>query len=262
MLPLSLSIITRNEEVNLRRCLESVAGLARETVVVDSGSTDGTRAVAEGFGARWYDEAWRGYRDQKNVALGLCTEEWVLALDADEEVSEAMRAEIVGFFQRGDEGRFAGMSFPRMVWFLGRWIRHGDWYPDRKLRLVRRVGARWGGSPEHDKLEISGEVLAGRGDLHHFSFPSMGRFVEKINVFADVYLERQLEAGKRWSLGGTLLRPLWRFFRGYVLKGGFMDGFPGFWIAWSVGFQTFVRHSRLYEHTHGGPPPRQGRVKV
>lgn len=253
-LPLSVSVITRNEAANLGRCLDSVAGLAAEIVVMDSGSTDGTREIADARGVRWVHQNWLGYRDQKQAALLWCRQPWVLALDADEEVSPEMRAEILAFFQSAAESH-DGASFPRKVWFLGRWITHGDWYPDRKLRLVRRAVAKWGGSPEHDKLEVPGAVLACRGDLHHFSFPTMARYVEKINIFAEEYLKRQLAKGKSWSLGETLFRPFWRFVRAYILRRGFMDGFPGLWIAWSTAYQTFVRHSRLYEHTHRGAPP-------
>jgi glycosyltransferase involved in cell wall biosynthesis len=253
-LPLSVSVITRNEAANLGRCLSSVAGLAAETVVMDSGSTDDTALVAAEFGVRWMHQDWLGYRDQKQAALQQCTQPWVLALDADEEVSPAMRQEILTFFENHTASH-DGASFPRKVWFLGRWITHGDWYPDRKLRLVRREVARWTGSIEHDKLEVPGAVLKCQGDLHHFSFPTMARYVEKINIFADEYLKRHLAAGKQWSLMETITRPLWRFVRAYVLRRGFLDGFPGLWIAWSTAYQTFVRHSRLYEHQHQGPPP-------
>ncbi len=256
-LPLSISVITRNEAANLARCLDSVSGLAAETVVMDSGSTDATPEIAARYGVRWLHQDWLGYRDQKQAALGQCTQPWVLALDADEEVSPAMRRDILTFFGK-HAATHDGASFPRKVWFLGRWITHGDWYPDRKLRLVRRERARWGGSIEHDKLEVPGPVMACAGDLHHFSFPDMARYVQKINIFADEYLKRQLAAGQRWSLAQTLFRPLWRFVRAYVLRRGFLDGFPGLWIAWSTAYQTFVRHSRLYEHQHRGGPPAHG----
>ena len=256
-LPISVPVITYNEERNLARCLASVRALGAEIIVMDSGSTDGTQAIAEEFGARWVHQDWLGYRDQKNAALELCSQPWVLALDADEEVSPEMLEEILTFFASGQDSTFGGASFPRKVWFLGRWITHGDWYPDRKLRLVKREGARWGGSPEHDRMEIPGKVLACRGDLHHFSFPDMARYVTKINIFAGEYLQRQLTDGKRWSLVETIFRPLWRFFRAYVLRRGFLDGFPGLWIAVSTAYQTFVRHSRLYEHLHRADPPER-----
>lgn len=248
-LPVSVPIVTLNEEKNLPRCLASVAGLAAEIIVMDSGSADATREIAAAAGARVVHQDWLGYRDQKNAALAHCTQPWVLALDADEELSPALRAEIEAFFAMGDAEVFSGASFPRKVWFLGRWITHGDWYPDRKLRLVRREGARWGGSPEHDflQLEKGARVKRLAADLHHFSFPDTNTYLRKIAIFSDEYLKRELAAGRRWSLLGNLTRPLWRFFRCYVLRRGFLDGFPGLWIAAGIAFQTFVRHSRTYE---------------
>ena len=247
-LPLSVPVVTKNEEGNLPRCLASVAGLATEVIVMDSGSTDGTERIARESGARFVHQDWLGYRDQKNAALELCTQPWVLALDADEELPPALRGEILTFFQSGDAGRFAGASFPRKVFFLGRWIKHGDWYPDRKLRLVRREGARWAGSPEHDFLEVSGPIKLMRSDLHHYSFPDINAYLRKVAVFGDEYLKRRLAEGRRWSLLDCLFRPPWRFIRSYILRRGFLDGFPGFWIATGIAFQTFVRHSRAYEH--------------
>jgi len=247
-LPLSISIISKNEESNLRRCLKSAADLAVEIVVVDSGSEDATLSVAKEFGARTLHQDWLGHRDQKNVALRLCTQPWVLALDCDEELSPELRASIIAFFEKGDDKRFTGAFMPRKVWFLGRWILHGDWYPDRKLRLFRREGSVWGGSPEHDKVEIAGATTLLSGDLHHFSFKDMRHYISKINTFSDVFLERQKDAGAQWSLIHTLFRPWWRFFRAYVLRRGFLDGFPGFWIATATAFFAFVRYSRKFEH--------------
>lgn len=257
-LPLSLSIISKNEEANLRRCLESAADLAAEIIVVDSGSTDATCAVAREFGARVEHQDWLGHRDQKNVALGLCTQPWVLALDCDEELSPELRHSIQEFFSQGRHEQNDGGIMPRKVFFLGRWITHGDWYPDRKLRLFKRAGALWGGSPEHDKVVLPANakpsvILA--GDLHHYSFRDMSHYVSKINVFADVFLQRQEADGVRWALLPTLTRPLWRFFRAYVLRRGFLDGFPGLWIAVATAFFAFVRYSRKYEAEHSATPP-------
>lgn len=247
-LPLSISIISCNEEANIRRCLASVAGLAEEIVVVDSGSTDHTREIATEFGALVRHQDWLGHRDQKNVALSLCTQPWVLALDCDEEVSQELRGSIERFFAGGDAERLAGAWMPRKVWFLGRWITHGDWYPDRKLRLFRRDKARWGGSSEHDRIELDGLATVLAGDLLHYSFKDIRRYISKINIYSDAFLERQLAEGARWSLADCLFRPCWRFFRAYILRLGFLDGFPGFWIATATAFFAFVRYSRKYEH--------------
>ncbi len=255
--PLSISIISRNEEANIARCLQSAAGLAEEIVVVDSGSTDRTREVAESLGARVVHQDWLGHRDQKNVALSLCTRPWVLALDCDEELSPELRGSIEDFFQAGGHENHDGAECNRKVWFLGRWITHGDWYPDRKLRLFRREKATWSGSPEHDYIQLAegARILRLEGDLHHYSFPSMSRYVEKINTFSDVFLARQKAEGKQWSLPANVLRPWWRFFRAYFLRRGFLDGFPGFWIAVSTAYFAFVRYSRKFEDEQSSKGP-------
>jgi glycosyltransferase involved in cell wall biosynthesis len=256
--PLSISIVACNEESNLRRCLASAADLASEIVVVDSGSADGTVAVAEGFGARVIRQDWLGYRDQKNVALKLCTQPWVLALDCDEELSAELRESIIQFLSGEQQEGYVAAEMARKVFFMGRWITHGDWYPDRKIRLFRRQAGVWGGSPEHDRVEVDGRVLRLRGDLHHFSFRDMRHYISKINGFADVFLQRQRESGERWSLVATVFRPWWRFFRAYVLRRGFLDGFPGFWIAVATGFFAFVRYSRRYEDELSGKGGEMG----
>jgi len=246
-LPLSIAIISLNEEGNLRRCLQSAADLAREIVVVDSGSTDRTCDVAREFGARVQHQDYLGQREQKNVALSFCTQPWVLLLDCDEELSPELRSAILAFFESGDADRFAGAKMARKVWFMGRWITHGDWYPDRKLRLFRRDKGRSGGNAAHDKVEVDGPVTVLPGDLHHYSFRDMAHYIGKIKGFADAFLEKQKSEGARWSLAATLFRPWWRFFRAYVLRRGFLDGFPGLWIAVATAFFAFVRYSRKYE---------------
>jgi len=251
VLPLSVVVVASNESARIGRCLASVQGWAAEIVVALNNSTDATEQIARSYGARIEPVEWIGYRDTKNVALGFATQDWVLALDADEEVSAPLRAEILAFFSGDGHRRFHGARFPRKVWFINRWITHGDWYPDWSLRLFRRDSARWGGSPEHDKIELTGKTVRLRGDLYHYSFPSLSSHVAKINGFADYFLQRQLEARKSWRLFPCLFRPGWRFFRAYILRRGFLDGYPGFYIACATAFATFVRYSRLYEAEKG-----------
>lgn len=248
--PLSVFVVTKNEEANLRRCLASVAELASEIVVVDSGSTDGTETVAREFEAVWSHQDWLGFRDQKRAAADLCTQPWVLNLDADEEVSEELKPELRAFFSEGEHERYDGAEFARRTWFLGRWILHGDWYPDRKMRLSRRDRLTVSGAPEHDVQEVPGPVKRMKGDLNHYSFPTMMSFVGKIGPFSDAFLTREIEKGRRWSLARNLFRPGWRFFRSYILRLGFLDGFPGLWVAVAVAHLSFVRYSRTYEHEH------------
>lgn len=256
-LPISVCIVARNEESNLPRLLGSVCGWVTEIVVVLNDTTDASASIAESYGARVEHRPWIGYRDTKNVALQFASQPWVLALDADEEISLALREEIHALFSGGLHIKHAGARFPRKTWFLGRWIRHGDWYPDRQLRLFRRDSGRWGGSPEHDKIELTGACADLRGELHHFSNPTIASHIGKINVFSDYFLKRQLERGAGWSAAAAAFRAVWRFVRAYVFRVGFLDGFPGLFIAVSTAYATFVRYSRLYEHLYNTPPPIQ-----
>ncbi len=247
-LPLSVAIIAKNEAANLPRCLASVRGWAAEIIVVLNDTTDASESIARAAGASVHHRPWQGYRDAKNAATDLTTQPWVLSLDADEEVSPALRASIMEFVQRPEVATFAGARFPRKVWFIDRWIRHGDWYPDLSLRLFHRDRARWGGDEfVHEKIECRGPVATLRGDLHHYSFPTLASHVAKINPFADLFVQQQQARGKKFSVVAAVFRPGWRFFRAYVLKLGFLDGFPGFYIAWATAFGAFVRYSRLYE---------------
>jgi glycosyltransferase involved in cell wall biosynthesis len=254
-LPISVAIVAKNEANNLPRCLASVRDWVAQIVVVLNDTTDGSDAIARAAGAVVHHLPWRGYRDSKNEAVDLTREPWVLSLDADEEVSPALRAEITRFIARPDAATFAGVRFPRKVWFVDRWITHGDWYPDYSVRLFRRDGARWGGDPYvHERIECSGPVATLRSDLHHYSFPTLSAHVAKINPFADLFVRQQLERKSTFSLYAAVFRPAWRFFRAYIMRRGFLDGFPGFYIACATSFGVFVRYSRLYEEENRTNP--------
>lgn len=244
---ISLAVTSLNEEKRLPACLRSAEGMYREIILVDSGSTDETLGIASAAGARIIRQEWLGHSAQKQVALDACTQPWVLILDCDEELSPELRASILEFFTSGDADWYQGCRFNRRVRFLGRWITHGDWYPDVKLRLVRRERARMGGNASHDVVLVEGAVKRLKGDLLHDSFPTIRSYLDKIAPFADQFSERSQSEGMRWSLTANLLRPMWRFLRGYFLRLGFLDGFPGFWIAFATSFSVFVRYSRLYE---------------
>ena len=254
-LPLSVVIVAKNEAHNLPRCLASVRGWVSDIVVALNDTTDASESIARAAGAQVHHLPWRGYRDTKNAALDLAWHDWVLALDADEEVSPALRDAIHAFLLRPDRDAFEGARFPRKVWFIDRWIRHGDWYPDLSLRLFRRDRARWGGDEfVHEKIEYEGAIATLRGDLHHYSFPTLSSHVAKINPFADLFVRQQQARGGRFMLRDVVVRPAWRFFRAYVLRRGFLDGFPGFYIACATAFGAFVRYSRLYEEENKRAP--------
>lgn len=257
-LPISVCLVSGAEEARIGRCLDSVLGWTREIVVVlNEEVRDGTERLVMERGGRVVRHAWQGFREQKNLVLDQANQPWVLSLDADEVVSPALRAEIEAFFG-GDHERHVGVQFPRLTWFLGRWIRHGDWYPDRVLRLFRRDAGRWGGSPEHTKVELKGPMKTLRGDLLHFSNPTVNGYVQKIPYYADLYLQRQLAEGRRWNVWAVVVRAAWRFVRGYFLKLGFLDGYPGFFLAVSTAYGALVRHTRLFEHGQPKDPPCDG----
>jgi len=247
-LPISVVIIARNEGQILPRCLASVQGWVSESIVALNDTTDNSAEVVRPFEARVHTLPWTGFRDTKNAALALATQPWALCLDADEEVSAALRDEIARFFNEGLSQHFVGARFPRKVWFIDRWIRHGDWYPDLSLRLVRRDRARWGGDAYvHEKMECDGPVARMTGDLHHYSFPTLASHVAKINPFTELFIQQQLARGRRFHALQAVFRAGWRFVRGYLLKAGFLDGYPGFYIAAANAFGVFVRYSSLYE---------------
>lgn len=254
-LPLSIVIIAKNEAHNLPRCLASVQGWTAEIVVALNETTDQSEPIARGLGAHVHHLPWQGYRDTKNAAAALATQNWVLALDADEAVSDELRSSLLAFFARADRDQFAGAQFPRKVWFIDRWITHGDWYPDLSCRLFRRDRAKWGGGEfVHEKVECDGPVATLSGDLLHFSFPTLSSHVAKINPFADLFVREQQARRIRFGMIDPVMRPAWRFFRAYVMRRGFLDGFPGFYIAVATAFSVFVRYSRLYEEENKREP--------
>jgi glycosyltransferase involved in cell wall biosynthesis len=260
-LPISVSLISGPEAARIGRTLQSVHEWTKEIVVVlNEEVQDGTEEIAlrYGTGTRVIRKPWAGFRDQKNISLRETTQPWVLCLDADEEVSPELRAGIFDFFESGASERYAGAYFARKVWFLGRWITHGDWYPDHVLRLIKSGTGTWGGSPDHCKIILTGKEKKLPGDLYHYTNPTIRSYVEKINFQSDNFLQRQIEDKRAWSAPFVIIRSMWRFLRAYFFRLGFLDGFPGFFIAASNAYATLVRHSRLFEHlqadTSAEPP--------
>jgi glycosyltransferase involved in cell wall biosynthesis len=248
-LPISVCMISGAEAERIRRALESVAPLAREIIVVlNAEVNDGTEEIALKFGAKVFREPWKGFTGQKNSATEKATGDWVLGLDADEAVSPDLAVEIRQAL--GDRGRLNGtaaFSFPRLSWYFGRWIRHGDWYPDRQTRLWRRGQAHWSGIDPHASLEVSGRTVELHGSLHHYTSDTINRQVIKTMNYADDFA-RYCEVNQRHITGLDLVvRPGWRFARAYIFKLGFLDGWQGYTIAWLTAFYTFLRYARARE---------------
>lgn len=253
--PLSVCIITMNEAENLPRCLDSLK-LVRpdEIVVLDSGSADATRDIAAAAGARVFVEPFPGHIEQKNRALDLATHDWVLCVDADEAVSAELAGEIRRVLARPGAASDA-FSVRRRNRYLGRWIRHGGFYPDRKVRLFRKSRGRWGGVNPHDKVIVEGPVEKLDGDLLHRSYRDLSHHVKTIDSFTTVMARERAARGRRFSFFRLLFEPPARFVRMYFLQLGFLDGMAGFIAAWNAAYYVFLRHAKQYESERAGEPP-------
>ena len=242
--PLSVTIITLNAATQLEACLRSVR-FADEVVVVDSGSTDGTQALAERFGARIIAQDWLGFGPQKQFAVDAAAHDWVLCLDADERVTPELQASIENALQNPSTAAF---RFPRRNRFLGRYLKHGEGYPDWSLRLFDRRQARWSDDAVHEKVETKSRVSELAGDLLHDSAESLATYLTKQNRYTSLAAEMALAAGKRASFGRIAFSPLVRFIKFYLIRQGFRDGLPGL-IHIAIGcFNSFMKYSKMLEH--------------
>ena len=248
---ISLCIITLNEEANLSRCLKSCVDLVDEIVVVDSGSTDGTESIAKSFTARWHQQEWLGYVRQKNHMLGLAKNDWVLSLDADEELSPDLRQEIKRMIQSGPSGDVSGYSMPRRVRYQERWIRHGDWYPDRLVRLFQRQHGRFEGGKVHERLAIQGQIHMLHGDIYHYSFTGPQDHWNRCKIYARLWAETQYDSGRKTGPAAAVLHAAFRWFRGYVLRRGFLDGKQGWQIAALSAREVHLKYTLLRRMTKG-----------
>jgi glycosyltransferase involved in cell wall biosynthesis len=233
-----------NEEDRIGDCLRA-ADFADEWIVVDSHSTDRTRDIARELGARVIERDWPGHVQQKNFALDAATHDWVLCVDADERISPELRESIITALARDDLPD--GFRVPRRNRYLGRWIRHGGWYPDRKLRLFRKSRGRWAGQNPHDRVHIQGPAEDLAGDLLHDSYRSLSDHLRTIDSFTTIAAREKLAVGDTATILDLTLRPWWKFVRMYVLKAGFLDGIPGFVIAVTGAYYVFQKYAKLWE---------------
>jgi glycosyltransferase involved in cell wall biosynthesis len=246
-LPVSVCMVSGAEAHRIGRALQSVADWAGEIVVVlNQEVADGTEEVARRYGARVFREPWRGFVSQKQSATEKATQPWLLNLDADETVPAALAKEIADVVG-APTGTHAAYEFPRCTFYCGRWIHHGDWYPDRVLRLWRRGAARWTGQDPHAHLEVSGTVGRLRSDLLHESNESIARQIAKIAPYQDHFVEQRLARGGSAGLFELVVRPGWRFLRAYCFRLGFLDGWQGFYIAALSSFSTLTRYALVRE---------------
>ena len=244
-LPLSLCVITRDAAAQLDDCLASVP-FAGEIVVVDSGSRDDTVEIARRRGARVIDHAWPGFGAQKNFAVAQARHDWVLCLDADERLTPELAGAIRAALAAGDDpGGAAAYAMARRNRFLGRWLAHGEGYPDWNVRLFDRRRARWTDDPVHENVVAEGPVARLNGDLLHASAESLDAYLAKQNRYTTLQAEAMHARGERAGVIRLLLSPLVRFVRFYVVKQGFRDGAAGL-VHIAIGcFNSFVKYAKL-----------------
>ena len=248
---LSACIITCNESDRIEACVRSVA-FCDEVIVVDSHSTDDTRERAAALGAKVITRDWPGYRSQKQFAVDAASHDWVLCVDADERVSDALRVEIEGWRERAFGDR-AGWSVPRITDYFGKFLRHGNAYPDRLIRLFDRRRGGWVGQEIHENTRVEGRIGRLQGHLEHYSYRSLADHHHRMQRYAELMAQALHAGGKRCGLGKVLFNPPWRFFRGYVLRLGFLDGWRG--LVFALVESNYVRRKylHLYIRSRGLP---------
>ena len=241
MAKLSVIIITKNEAVNIRACIESVAW-ADEIIVVDSGSSDATVEICRELGAQVYVHDWPGFGMQKNRALGYATKDWVFSIDADERVTHELREEIQSAMQRGQA---EGYEIPRLSSFCGRYMHHSGWYPDYVLRLFRRGTGKFSDDLVHERVIVNGPITKLQQLLLHESFRDLEQLLAKINHYSTASAQMLHRKNRTASLKKAVGHALWAFFRSYFLRAGLLDGREGFMLAVSTAEGTYYRYLKL-----------------
>ncbi|MCG8333103.1 MAG: glycosyltransferase family 2 protein [Proteobacteria bacterium] len=245
---ISAAVITLNEEKNIRDCLTSLSWVD-EIIVVDSLSPDKTKEIAESMGAKVIDQAFLGHVKQKQLAVDSCTHDWVIALDADERVTDSLRDEIASLFRNTNESDLLhGYSVARKSFHLGRWIMHGGWYPDRNIRLFNRKAGYWTGTNPHDVITVEGKAGHLKSALEHYVFNDLKHNVQTNNSYSSISARILFEENKKPSLLKLLFKPFGKFIETYVVKRGFLDGMPGFIIAVGAAYSMFLKYAKLWEH--------------
>ena len=238
---ISATIIALNEERNIARAIESLR-CCDEIVVVDSGSIDRTVEIAEKLGARVIESPWRGYAGQKNYATEQAAHDWVLSIDADESLSEALEAEIWQIKKSG--AQYDAYTMPRLAQYLGRWILHSGWYPDRKVRLYNRTKARWFGDYVHESVKVTGAVGHLESNLLHFTCNSLTEHLKTMDRYTTLAAEQLIDQKVEIHWVRIVFDPLWTFFRTYFLKQGFRDGLEGLCIAYMAALYNFLKYAK------------------
>ncbi len=238
---ISATIITLNEERNIARAIESLR-CCDEILVCDSGSNDRTVELAENLGARIIEGPWRGFAGQKNYVAEQAANDWILSLDADEALSEALEGEIWALKKNGPQ--FDGYTMPRMAQYLGRWILHSGWYPDRKVRLYHRDKAKWVGEFVHESVQVAGRVGHLDANLLHFTCESLSEHVRTMDRYTTLAAEELVSRRKPIPMRRMVVDPPWAFVKAYLLQRGFLDGVEGLAIAYMAALYTFLKYAK------------------
>jgi len=264
---LSVCILACNEESELERCIRAAGWADEIVVVVDDKSRDGSEVVARQLASRVERRTYAGDIDQKRYATLLAKHDWVLIVDPDEVVSEGLASSIRTVLDVDGSGGAPAdrMAAPfayqinRATYHLGRWIRHGDFYPDWKLRLFRKSRVRWVGRDPHGRVKVDGPTRRLEGELLHYSYRNLADQIERIQFFSDQAAQGLAREGAKFRLRDLILRPPARFLRCYVLRAGFLDGMPGFIIAVATAFYVFLKYAKLWEfRSRPHDPDRRG----
>jgi glycosyltransferase involved in cell wall biosynthesis len=242
MPPITATIITLNEQDRIVECLASLS-CCDEVIVVDSGSTDKTCELAKAKGARVVVQSWQGYSKQKNFAADQARNDWILSIDADERLSIELADEIVRWKRKEPLAR--AFSMPRRVFYLGRWIKHSGWYPDRKVRLYHRRFCRWGGDFVHESINVNGSVDRLEGDLFHFPYRDWNDHMARLSRYTELASKAARAAGRRGNIVRLVLGPPLTFIKGFFLHVGFLDGWRGLAIAYMGARYVFQKEFRI-----------------
>lgn len=238
---ITATIITLNEERNIARAIESLR-CCDEVLILDSGSTDRTVELARNLDARVLEAGWRGYAGQKNWAAEQATHDWILSLDADEALSEPLEAEILALKKSGP--RYDGYTMPRLAQYLGKWILHSGWYPDRKIRLYNRAKGKWVGDFVHESVTLSGRVGHLDGNILHFTCESLAEHVKTMDRYTTLAAQEIAARKIQVPITKMIFDPAWTFFKTYFLQRGFQDGVEGLTIAYMAAFYTFLKYTK------------------
>jgi len=238
---ISATIIAVNEELKIARAIESLR-CCDEILVVDSGSSDRTVEIAQNLGARVVESPWPGYAKQKNLAAAAAENDWIFSLDADEALSEALEAEIWQLKKTGPA--FDAYTMPRMAQYLGRWIMHSGWYPDRKVRLYDRRKAAWVGEFVHESVEVKGTIGHLSSNLLHYTCDSLSEHLRTLDRYTTLAAQEVVARGHKASFANLLVEPAWTFVRTYIFQAGFLDGHEGLIIANMAAAYTFLKYAK------------------